>query len=1629
MMQQNRAVVARRYTVALASVALATLIRLPLEHYLRSDVPFTTYFLAVAFTAWYGGAGPALASVGLSALAAAQFVMPPTGALLVTRTADWLAMGLFLAVGSAIALLSGALHRARAVAEAHALRHRMERERFFVTLASIGDGVIVTDTSGRVTYLNAVAEGLTGWKLDEADGQPLETVFRIFNETTRQAAENPARRALHSGKIVGLANHTVLIARGGDERAIDDSAAPIREPSGQMIGVVLVFRDVTAKRRMEIERSRLAALVESADDAVMGLDVNGMINTWNAGAVHLYEYQPQEVVGKHLSACIVPSDQVEELQGLMRRLLEGEPIHHFATIRTTKSGKPIDVSISMSAVFDSAGEVIGFSAIDRDITPQRFSQRRRAARLAATQVFAQEQDVDRAIEQVLERLCRVLGWHVACFWSIDPHQERLRCERVWHTEDDQLAAFAQACRSNTFDQGASLPGRVWETREPVWVEQIADERNFQRTREALEGGLQAAFACPVTVGKDFLGVVEFFNRDSCPLEEPLLEVIDTIAHQLGNFMERRWIEQQLARNEHELSEFFDSAAVGIHWVGPDGTILRVNQTELDLLGYTREEYIGRNITEFHADQEAVDSILQRLHEGEDIRDAPAKLRCKDGSIKHVLVDSNVHWENDQFVHTRCFTRDVTDRKKAEDALRESESQFRMLANSIPQLAWMARPDGHIFWYNDRWYDFTGTTFQQMEGWGWEQVHDPEELPRVTESWTGALASGEPWDDTFPLRRHDGEMRWHLSRAVPLRDEEGNLVRWFGTNTDITERRRNESTLRFLADASESLSALVDYKSTLQKLARLAVPEFADWCAVDIVDSSGVPERLAIAHVDPKKVELVHRLSEQFPADPRADYGISKVLRTGEPDLMSDVSGAFLSKIASAPAHMELLRTLGLRSYMVVPLKVHGKVEGTLAFISAEPGRHYEQADLSVATDLAHRASIAIENARLYEQVREADRRKDEFLAMLAHELRNPLGPIQSGLEVLALDEDDDNETVRIMREQLAHVVRLVDDLLDVSRIMRGKTELRKSSVDLVSVVQQASDAVRWMIKNRNQQFVVSVPEGPIWLHADPVRLVQVLENLLNNASKYTDEKGRIELEITPEEHFVSIVVRDTGIGIEPELLPRVFDLFTQSSRTLDRAQGGLGIGLTLVRSLVEMHGGSINARSEGTGTGSEFRVRLPIQRTAPRSPEGRPHAQAAQRLRILVVDDNVAAVRLLALLLTKLGDHQVEVAYDGDSALAKLEGYQPDLVLLDIGLPGMDGYEVARTIRTRSGPPPRLPPPRLLVALTGYGQHEDRQKSKAAGFDEHLVKPLTLADIEKLLTHPALSGDRSAAAAGASRIQQVEVVTTNEPSPESPDGSSRKSTASVDVSQQSCSAFFRELVHEIGNAVLPLRLMQQIAELNDTDTAKLAQIRTMFEQHIPTLQELADRVRQVSRAAQQDLTPDFASIDLAQIVEQAVESVQPLMEERQQTLRLDPLPSPMRYNGDDELLQEAFAELLENAALYSGTGGTVSLSGRQNDDGYVFRLRDTGPGVAPELAPHVFDLFVRGDREIDFSTGRLGVGLTRVRRILDVHGGYIELDSNNGQPGAEFVVHLPRRSADRADSATPQPLERRATDS
>ena len=683
--------------------------------------------------------------------------------------------------------------------------------------------------------------------------------------------------------------------------------------------------------------------------------------------------------------------------------------------------------------------------------------------------------------------------------------------------------------------------------------------------------------------------------------------------------------------------------------------------------------------------------------------------------------------------------DVTDRVQAERRRQETEQQFQLLSNSIPQLAWMARPDGYIYWYNRRWYEYTGTTPEEMEGWGWQSVHDPRELPRVLNSYRRSIETGEAWEDTFPLRRYDGEMRWHLSRALPLKDADGQVLFWCGTNTDVSEQRRIEVTLRLLADVSESLSALVDDRSALQILTKLAVPDFADWAAADIMQTDGTIEQVAAAHSDEMQREAWENLCRENPSSKGEAIGPGAVFESHAAHLWEDLREE-LTRLPEdqLTSGVQCLKLLNLTSLICVPILAHRRIYGVLTFATAATGRHYTSHDLQLAEELAHRAGIALENARLYEEVRDADRRKDEFLAMLSHELRNPLAPIRSGLDVLAMERVGDPAMLQLMQQQVDHLVRLVDDLLDVSRIIRGRVELRRETVELSSLIQRAVHALQPSFDAFNQTLEVELPSEPVWLDADPVRLVQVIENLLNNASKYSESGTTVHVRVAPRgPEGVEISVRDHGLGIEPDLLPKVFDLFTQASRSLDRSQGGLGIGLTLVQRLVQMHGGTVTVHSDGIGQGSEFVIHLPTSSEDPKvSDEGdaRPHRMDC---RVLVVDDNIGNTRIVSVLLRKLGVGSIDVAHDGKSALERFASIRPDLVLLDIGLPGINGYEVGRRIRSDlSGDDA------MIVALTGYGQEEDRRRSREMGFDEHLVKPISLAQLEWILAHPKLNPDQ-----------------------------------------------------------------------------------------------------------------------------------------------------------------------------------------------------------------------------------------------------------------------------------------------
>lgn len=641
-------------------------------------------------------------------------------------------------------LASVALHNSRAILLARQRAEeelRKQSEWLRITLASIGDAVISTDAEGRITFMNGVAESLTGWPQADAIGRPLPEVFHIVNEHTRQPSENPALRALREGTIVELANHTVLVARDGREWPIDDSASPIRNDSGDAVGAVLVFRDVTERKVAEEAQARLAAIVESSEDAIVSKTLDGVIRSWNAGAQRLFGYAPHEAIGQPITL-IIPLDRQDEEHEIIARVSRGERVEHFETVRVSKQGRLIDISLSVSPVRDSAGRIIGASKVARD---------------------------------------------------------------------------------------------------------------------------------------------------------------------------------------------------------------------------------------------------------------------------------------------------------------------------------------------------------------------------------------------------------------------------------ITERRRAEAALR------------------------------------------------------------------------------------------------------------------------------------------------------------------------------EADKRKDHFIALLAHELRNPLAPLRNGLQVIHLSRDA-NDVVQardMMDRQLGHMVRLIDDLLDISRVSQNKMELRRSRVLLKDVISSAVETVRPAIEEAGHELFISLPSNPIYLDADLTRLAQVFSNLLTNAAKYTERGGRIMVAAERREAEVIVSVQDTGTGIPREALPRIFDMFSQVDRSIERTTGGLGIGLALVKALVEMHGGTVTAKSEGQGLGSVFTVKLPVlERTGPTLtaavPDGEPPAKGSRR--ILVVDDNRDSANSMAMML-KLTGNEVRTSHDGIEAIEMAEAFHPDVILMDLGMPKLNGYDATQRIREQPWGRGMV-----IIALTGWGQDADRIQSKSVGCDGHLVKPVSLSDLGKLLS-------------------------------------------------------------------------------------------------------------------------------------------------------------------------------------------------------------------------------------------------------------------------------------------------------
>jgi PAS domain S-box-containing protein len=647
---------------------------------------------------------------------------------------------------------------------------------------------------------------------------------------------------------------------------------------------------------------------------------------------------------------------------------------------------------------------------------------------------------------------------------------------------------------------------------------------------------------------------------------------------------------------------------------------------------------------------------------------------------------------------------VLTRRRNERRLAESRAQLAAIVDTAMDAVLMVDEGQHIRLFNPAAEQTFGCPAGQAVG---------QPIARFLPDWPGPAPAGARHWETEGVR--PGGERFPLEASLSSVELDGKRF-WTCMARDVTERRR----------AQEEHARLIR-----EQVAR-AEAERAEARLRELV------ERLQEqAHL----LELAHALV-------RDNQDRIIFWNRGTTQMYGWSAGEAIGKVSH-----ELLRTTFPvpRAKIDEELRARGQWEGELIHTRRDGTRLVVASHWALHRDARGRpvAVLEVNNditelKRLQEALKEADRRKDAFLAVLAHELRNPLAPMRNALHLMRLAgarRQALDEARGVMERQVKQMVRLIDDLLDLSRISRGKIQLRKERVELSAAVDAAVESSRPLIDSAGHTLTVALPPEPVVLEADPTRLAQVLANLLNNAAKYTEPGGRINLSAERPGEQVVIRVKDTGVGIPPEALPRIFEMFTQVDRSPGRAQGGLGIGLSLVRGLVELHGGSVSAHSEGPGKGSEFVVRLPAlpARTQPparaRAAGGDLPAPGPSRpQRVLVVEDNEDGGNSLAKLLAALG-HEVRLARDGPAGLAEAETFAPEVVLLDIGLPGLDGYEVARRLRA-------LPAGRdaLLVAMTGWGQEEDRRRAQEAGFNAHLVKPVELKELARLLAAPAAAG-------------------------------------------------------------------------------------------------------------------------------------------------------------------------------------------------------------------------------------------------------------------------------------------------
>lgn len=805
------------------------------------------------------------------------------------------------------------------------------------------------------------------------------------------------------------------------------------------------------------------------------------------------------------------------------------------------------------------------------------------------------------------------------------------------------------------------------------------------------------------IGEDIGVLITASQNPAYPTEQDRL-LLGVGANQTAIVLLRLQTEAEVQAQREWLRVTLASIGDAVITTDAGGKVSYLNSVAQEQTGWPLEDAVGRPLTEvFHivndtTRQEVENPVLRAISTGQSVGlHNHTLLISRDGSERPIDDSAAPIRDNAGSVVGAVLTfRDITEQRNAEASLRAREARYRVLVTATSDI---------VYLMNAEWSEMQPLEGSDLVASNREPIRDwleknipPSDHDLVRETIQKAKENQETFELEHRVIRPDGSIGWTFSRAVPIRDAAGQVVEWFGTARDVTQQRQ----------ASEELARVMSESERQRRLYEAIL--------------SGTPDFIYVFSLD-------HRILYA---------NESLIAMWGHP--LADTIGKTFLEIGYEPWHAEMhCREIDQVRETKQPIRgevpfhgTHGRRIYDYIFVPVFGADGEVEAVAGTTRDVTERKAMEDELRHLAATLSDADHRKDEFLATLAHELRNPLAPIRNGLQVLNLIKDDAEEAEEyraMMERQVDQMVRLVDDLMDISRISRGKIELRRERISLEEVLASAVETSRPLIEQMGHRLTITQPRKSLIVDADLTRLAQVFLNLLNNAAKYSERGGQIWLIAEQSGSEAIVTVRDSGIGIAAEMLPRIFEMFSQIDSSLEKSQGGLGIGLTLVKELVKLHGGTVEAHSTGLNQGSEFVVRLPIiVEPSPPPEDALTEAEKPQAsFRILIADDNRDSADSMSMMLKILG-HETLTAYNGEDAVATAAAFRPDVILLDIGMPKLNGNEACRRIREL--PWQRQP---MIIAQTGWGQEGDRQRSQEAGFDHHLVKPVDIGALLELL--------------------------------------------------------------------------------------------------------------------------------------------------------------------------------------------------------------------------------------------------------------------------------------------------------